>query len=267
MKKILLVFMLVFSMNVFTAPQTEDGMLVQKMKQFGINQKSIDLYKEAKMLSFSSSKFEETILKAIKADPKNYYALDDLGIYYRQVKNNPEKAIEYYKKSIAVNPRNPFPYNSMGIAYTYMNDFVNAEKTFKQLIEAMPDHPEGYYGLTRVYLQQQEYNKAIDSAEKAKITYLNLDEKKYFEEAAMKKQYLLDCELLISFSNYGLKNYQKVVDNFFDVLPELRKTRPEIISDFAGVAYAANQEIKKTDTKKFEENNKKFEKEKIVFGN
>ena len=32
--------------------------------------------------------------KAIKADPKNYYALDDLGIYYRQVKNNPEKAIE-----------------------------------------------------------------------------------------------------------------------------------------------------------------------------
>ena len=73
MKKILLVFMLVFSMNIFAALQTEDGMLVQKMKQFGINQKSIDLYKEAKMLSFSSSKFEETILKAIKADPKNYY--------------------------------------------------------------------------------------------------------------------------------------------------------------------------------------------------
>ena len=135
MKKILLVFMLVFSMNVFTAPQSEDGLIVQKLKQFGVNQKSIDLYKEAKMLPFSSSKFEETALKAIKADPKNYYALDDLGIYYRQVKNNPEKAIEYYKKSIAVNPRNPFPYNSMGIAYTYMNDFANAEKTFKKIFQ------------------------------------------------------------------------------------------------------------------------------------
>ena len=89
MKKILLVFMLVFSMNVFTASQTEDAIIVQKLKQFGVNQKSIDLYKEAKMLPFSSSKFEETILKAIKADPKNYYALDDLGIYYRQIKNNP----------------------------------------------------------------------------------------------------------------------------------------------------------------------------------
>ena len=83
-------------------------------------------------------------------------------------------------------------------------DFVNAERIYKQLITAIPDYPEGYYGLGQVYLNMENYAKALEFIQKAKEKYKNLDTKKYFEEAAKKDMYIADCNYLEGQINYRM---------------------------------------------------------------
>lgn len=267
MKKVFL-FMMLLSLCLFSATdkrQEQKKLLTAKMKEAKIKQESITYFYEAVASGESTNKYEELMLKAIKADPKNYYALDNLGVYYRAVKNNPDKAIEYYKKSIAVNPDNAFPYMNMGAAYLFEKDFENAEKSYIALTESIPDYPEGYYGLAQIYLMKGDSEKAIISAKQAKEKYLNLDPKKYFEEAEFKEIHLVDCEFIIGYANYLSGNYQEAIDGFFNILSVMKVKKPDLLNDFATIAYEANQKIKKNDLKKYEGNNKKFKAAKLSF--
>ena len=256
MKKFFLFFFI--SIFMFTAQSNQRDLITQEMKNFGIKQKSIDLYWKTKEFTVPDKEYEKTLNKAIEADPRNYFALDDMGVHYRR-SNNPDKAIEYYKKSIAVNPNNPFPYFNAGVAYMYKKDFVNAERIYKQLITAIPDYPEGYYGLGQVYLNMENYAKALEFIQKAKEKYKNLDTKKYFEEAAKKDMYIADCNYLEGQINYRMKDYQKAVDGFFDSFEDMKAIRYYALSDFATLAYFANEGLKGTNPKQYDKNIKKFE--------
>ena len=253
-------FFLFFLMRVFmiTAQGNTLELVTQEMKNFGIKQKSIDLYLKTKEFTVPDKEYEKTLSKAIEADSRNYFALDDMGVYYRR-SNNPDKAIEYYKKSIAVNPNNPFPYFNAGVAYMHKKDFTNAEKIYEQLVTAIPDYPEGYYGLGQVYLRTENYTKALEFTQKAKEKYKNLDTKKYFEEAGKRDVYIADCSYIEGQINYRMKNYQKVVDVFFDSFEDMKSIRYYGLSDFATIAYFANEELKNTNPKQYEANLKKFE--------
>lgn len=256
MKKIFL--FLFIGIFIFATPDEQKGLITQEMKSFGIKQKSIDLYWDSiNLLNSGNKEYVKVLEKSIEADPKNYFALDDMGIYYRRL-NNSDKALEYYKKSIAVNPENPFPYFNAGVAYMYKNDFVNAEKIYKQLTAAVPDYPEGYYGLTQVYLYTKNYTKALEFVQKAREKYKNLDTGKYFEEALRKDSHILDCNYLEGIINYELKNYTKTVDGFFNSFENMKATGYREIAGFAKVAYSANEEIKNTNPKEYEKNLKKF---------
>ena len=268
MKKILF-FLLIICFTSFADTQTVisdsgDEYLTTQLKGFGVNDKSINLYKKARLLNYESKEYAKGLLSAIKADPKNYFALDDLGAYYRRIENNADKAIEYYKKSIAVNPANPFPYYHMGIAYFYKNDYINAEKTFLILIEKIPDHPEGYYGLADLYIKEKDFEKGLDAAEKEKIFYINLNLEKYPEEAITRDAYLIDCEYLIALANYNLGNYSKTVDSFFYSLQEIKKYNTGMYESFAELAYVANENLKDTNPALYNKNFEKFKKSGVV---
>ena len=95
--------------------------------------------------------------------------------------------------------------------------------------------------------------------EKAKEKDKNLDTKKYFEEAAKKDMYIADCNYLEGQINYRMKDYQKAVDGFFDSFEDMKAIRYYALSDFATLAYFANEGLKGTNPKQYDKNLKKFE--------
>ena len=257
MKKVLL-FMVLLTVCLFSAP-TRNDTLVQRMTDFKVKPDSISLYVKASTLGQSSPNYEKTMLESIEKDPRNYFALDDLGYYYRTQKNNPDKAIEYYNKSLAIYPKGTFAYTNLGTAYIYKNDITNAKKTYETFIKNIPDYPEGYYGLALLHLNLNEFDKALNMANQAKTRYKNLDAKKYPEEIDFKDAHELDAEFLIGYINYQMKKYQTTIDGFFNYLPNVKDWESKRLGDFASLAYQSNEELKKTDTKKYEANKKKFD--------
>ena len=105
----------------------------------------------------------------------------------------------------------------------------------------------------------ENYAKALEFIQKAKEKYKNLDTKKYFEEAAKKDMYIADCNYLEGQINYRMKDYQKAVDGFFDSFEDMKAIRYYALSDFATLAYFANEGLKGTNPKQYDKNLKKFE--------
>ena len=72
MKKFFLFFFI--SIFMFTAQSNQRDLITQEMKNFGIKQKSIDLYWKTKEFTVPDKEYEKTLNKAVEADPRNYFA-------------------------------------------------------------------------------------------------------------------------------------------------------------------------------------------------
>jgi tetratricopeptide (TPR) repeat protein len=55
-----------------------------------------------------------------------------------------DKAIEQYRKAIALNPKFSGAYNSLGYAYRPLEKYADAEQAFRKYIELIPDDPNPY---------------------------------------------------------------------------------------------------------------------------
>ena len=70
---------------------------------------------------------------ALKLDPNNPTALNDLGYYMLEAKQNPEEALGYIQRAVAARPADPNILDSLGWAYFKLSKYDQAEK---YLVEA-----------------------------------------------------------------------------------------------------------------------------------
>jgi len=88
------------------------------------------------------------LTQAIRLNPTNYRAYNNLGLVYRDGFGYNSTAIRYFKKSIKNNhPQLYKPYMNMGVAYSYKKDYKNAEK---YLLKSMSDNLENFVALRRL---------------------------------------------------------------------------------------------------------------------
>ncbi|WP_286926963.1 tetratricopeptide repeat protein [Flavobacterium sp. UBA4197] len=139
----------------------------------------------------------ESLLNAIKNDPKFVMAYDNLGLCYRQLKDY-DKAIRYYKKSLEIYPEGTFALMNIGVAYGFKSDFKNAIIIYEKLKKYHPDNAEGYFGAGKNYFLINDYEKALDNIFTAHRIYT--------EE---KSDYAKDTEQLIGIFYSKLKNENK----------------------------------------------------------
>jgi len=96
----------------------------------------------------------------LRDDPNNYEAENALGKVL-VILNEPEAAIEHFKRAIDLRP--DFSQAIAYLAQTYykMGNYADARTYYQRLVEYEPKNPEGHFGLANVYRKTEKYKDAI----------------------------------------------------------------------------------------------------------
>ena len=87
-----------------------------------------------------------------------------LGLLAR---NLPAEAVEEFRLAEKVAPGYPKTHNILGMVYTILGSFDEAEIQFKQAIELQPKYSEAYFNLGAFYQSQDKNAQALEFYEKA----------------------------------------------------------------------------------------------------
>jgi tetratricopeptide (TPR) repeat protein len=104
--------------------------------------------------------------KAIKLNPRNFVAYDNLGQAYGR-KGRPDEAIKACRKAVELNPNYLQAYNNLGVADNKVGKYAEAVKACLEALRIKPNYAKSYFNLGRGYEGKGEHYKAIDAFEKA----------------------------------------------------------------------------------------------------
>ena len=93
-------------------------------------------------------KSDEDLLKSLKINPNDAYALNYLAYSWLERGYKIDTAIEMLQRAYKQKENDPFIIDSVGWGYYLVNDLVKAEQFLKRAIELMPDDPivNDHYG-------------------------------------------------------------------------------------------------------------------------
>lgn len=83
--------------------------------------------------------------KALKLDPENTHALNNLGFYYKD--KNPLLAEDYFKKAIELDPDYENARNNLALLYNINGNYEGAIEQLKKLVELNPQNIHYNYDL------------------------------------------------------------------------------------------------------------------------
>lgn len=86
----------------------------------------------------------------LNKDKNNEQAIYNLGAIYLEVKDQPEKAIEYFNKAIALNDRWASAYFARGYSYAKLGNKQNAKDDYKKCLSIDPEFTEATVGLRQL---------------------------------------------------------------------------------------------------------------------
>jgi tetratricopeptide (TPR) repeat protein len=103
--------------------------------------------------------------KAIRADPKYSWAYFNLGVAYKNMKKY-QDAIEMFKKAMSLPPKMSHPHFYLADTYAAIEDYDNAIVHYLEGIKLLAT-PERYNNLGAAYFEKEQYDKAVESYQKA----------------------------------------------------------------------------------------------------
>ena len=178
--------------------------------------------------------------KAIELDPENGFLYMQKGSFLATDLERHEEAIEMFAKANELKPDEPSPYESMILSYFNINSIEKIIELSEQLIALDINNPAPYYYLSKYYIINENYSKAITYLSIALfkkienngwirdldygIVYLNdlyIERSKLYKQLGVK---VFECEDL----NEGL-NYLKTLENLSE--EELKSPRIEFWDD------------------------------------
>lgn len=141
-------------------------------KSMSSNPEALKHYKEGEGYAEKdkTEKAIESYKKAVALDPEFAFAWDNMGLCYRKL-DKYDDAIRCYKKSLEVDEYGIMPLQNMAVVYEYRKDYKEAAAVYAKLIEGYPDNPEGYYGAGRAYYMSGDYTNGVDYMFKAYLLY------------------------------------------------------------------------------------------------
>ncbi len=121
--------------------------------------------------------------------PKFAPAFFELAVCYQQQKDL-EKALDFYQKTIDLDPNNPDAAYNSGLILFGLNRAAEAMGRFEKALSLKPDDPAYLEMAGRCYINQANFEKAIECLEKAKAIYTDTEKVKFLEDliAKLKEQ-------------------------------------------------------------------------------
>ncbi len=108
----------------------------------------------------------ELLQRVQKNDPSHKGLWTGLGQAYLGL-NQDEKAVEAFKKQIAINAYDPEAYNDLGLAYERQQKYDEAVEQFKKQIEVNPLDQNAHGNLGFLYSERKQFPEAAAELEKA----------------------------------------------------------------------------------------------------
>lgn len=86
----------------------------------------------------------------------------EIGNIYYRIKNDLEKSLEYYLKTIEIRPGYKYVYSMIGTIYRKMKQYHLAETYLQEAILLEADTPNTYHDLGLIQIAQKKYTEAIE---------------------------------------------------------------------------------------------------------
>lgn len=102
--------------------------------------------------------------RVIKAHPRYAPVLHNMAIALWQ-QGQTRKALSYARKALTRDPANAGAHNTLGLIWTSLSSYENAEKSFAQALQYKPDYAEAYFNLARLFFVSSQWKKAQAAAE------------------------------------------------------------------------------------------------------
>jgi Flp pilus assembly protein TadD/peroxiredoxin len=102
---------------------------------------------------------EQLFRRALQLEPENPESNYSLGMLFARQENFSD-ARELLEKAVRLRPNYPEALNNLGILLTRQDRTSEAEEKFKACIAVAPNYDQAYLNLARVYMLQQEIEKA-----------------------------------------------------------------------------------------------------------
>ena len=150
--------------------------------------------------AFHSNDFPKAIdlyKKAIAIDPQYADAYDNCGLSYRRL-GNLDSAETYYKKSINLNPKAMIAHANLAIVYTDKGNLNAALNEYNEIKKYNSNDPEAFYGAADIYFRMENVDKALENSLKALELYNPTN-----------PQYAGDAEFYVGLAYYKKQDKQK----------------------------------------------------------
>ena len=146
--------------------------------------------------------------------------------------NLPEQAIADFKLAEKAAPEYPRTHNILGMAYTILGSFNDAEIQFKEAIRLQPEYSQAYFNLGTFYQSQGKNTQALEYYEKAVkldpksvdtymyIGYIHAEENQYekaipyFQKALSLDAHNADAYYKLGMAYFMTDQYLKSRENF-----------------------------------------------------
>jgi len=140
-----------------------EGVLAYYKKALALDPTSAYLNTRIGTLLARTRKISDALIMARAAalfDPDYDEAYTLLGRIYT-VTGDRNRAVEAYTRALDLKPGDRELYVFLGSLQASQKLLAEAEKTFRKMIAQFPEEKEGYFYLGRVYVEDQQYDKAI----------------------------------------------------------------------------------------------------------
>jgi Tfp pilus assembly protein PilF len=105
-----------------------------------------------------------SLIDALRWDPRNGYALIMMGNIYAKFKNDVNTAMIYYDQAVKNNPNDHIALNNIGANLMHQNKLIEAKIYFDEALRINSDYANTHYGLAMIAAMEKDYSSAFYSS-------------------------------------------------------------------------------------------------------
>ncbi len=113
--------------------------------------------------------------RSLEIYPDQYQTLNDLGTVYLYFDKNPDSAIVFLNKAIALNPNLIPAWVNLGMSYREKGAYEKAIGCYNTILEKRPGEIRAIFALANIYNDMGDFNRAVQMNEEVISQYPNLD--------------------------------------------------------------------------------------------
>ena len=102
------------------------------------------------------------LIDALCWDPNNKWALIMMGNIFSKFKNDIDTAVKYYDQAIKVDPKNNIALNNIGATLMENRKFEEAKRYFEKALKLDPEYPNTHFAMSIIEGEQGNLTKAFD---------------------------------------------------------------------------------------------------------